>query len=78
MVRIGATLIDTDDMSVEDLTILINEFRRVRSRKQRAEELAHQLEELVKKAKEEGFTFIEKDFGYLLTGHDYTVYDEQK
>lgn len=77
MVRIGPTLIDTDSMSVDDLTILIDEFRRIRTRKRRAEELAHQLEELIRDAKEEGFTFIEKDFGYLLTGKDYTVYDEQ-
>lgn len=78
MVRIGATLIDTDSMSTDELTILIDEFRRIRARKRRAEELANQLEELVKDAKEEGFTFIEKDFGYLLTGSDYVVYDEQK
>ncbi len=78
MVRIGATLIDTDSMSIDELTILIDEFRRIRARKRRAEELANQLEELVKDAKEEGFTFIEKDFGYLLTGSDYIVYDEQK
>ncbi len=78
MVRIGATLIDTDSMSIDELTVLIDEFRRIRARKRRAEELANQLEELVKDAKEEGFTFIEKDFGYLLTGSDYVVYDEQK
>lgn len=78
MVRIGATLIDTDSMSTDELTILIDEFRRIRARKRRAEELTNQLEELVKDAKEEGFTFIEKDFGYLLTGSDYIVYDEQK
>lgn len=77
MVRIGATLIDTDSMSADDLTVLIDEFRRIRARKRRAEELASELEELVKEAKEEGFTFIEKDFGYLLTGSDYTVYDER-
>lgn len=78
MVRIGPTLIDTDSMSIDDLTVLIGEFRRIRARKQRAEELANQLKELVKDAKEEGFTFIEKDYGCLLTGSDYVVYDEQK
>lgn len=78
MVRIGPTVIDTDCMSVDDLTILIDEFRRIRTRKRRAEELAHQLEELVKDAKEEGFTFFEKDSGYLLADQNYEVYDEQE
>ena len=77
MVRIGATLIDTDSMSADDLTVLIAEFRRIRARKLRAEELASQMEELIKDAKEEGFAFIVKDFGYVLTSTDYTVYDER-
>lgn len=78
MVRIGPTVIDTDSMSIEDLDILIKEFRRIRARRQRAASLAKQLEELVATAKEEGFTFIETDFNWFLTGQNYGVYDERE
>lgn len=78
MVRIGPTLIDTDSLGVEDLDILIKELRRIRARRVRAASLAKQMEELVATAKEEGFTFIEKDFGHFLTGKDYVVYDDKE
>ena len=34
--RIGRTIIDTDNMSVEDMDVIINELRAIRSRKRKA------------------------------------------
>lgn len=75
--RIGSAIIDTDIMKVEDLDILINELFVIRARKVKAAELLGRLNQLLADAKEDGFTFIDKDFGDVLIGTDFTVYDER-
>lgn len=75
--RIGRTIIDTDNMSVEDMDVIINELRAIRSRKRKAEELKNRMVELIADAKENGFTFIDKDFGQVWSGNDVELYDEQ-
>lgn len=76
--RIGRIMIDTDNMSVEELQTLEHEFHKIRRRKERAESFSHRLNELIAEAKAEGFTFIDKDFGQVIMGNDFTVFDEQK
>ena len=75
--RIGRTMIDTDSMSIEDMDIIIKELRSIRARKVKAEELVRRMNELIADAKAEGFTFLDKDFGNVLMGTDFTVFDEQ-
>ena len=75
--RIGRTVIDTDNMSAEDLNVIINELRAIRTRKLKAEELKNQMRELIANAKESGFTFIDKDFGQVWSGNDVELYDER-
>jgi hypothetical protein len=70
-------MIDTDNMSIEDMDIIIKELRSIRARKVKAEELVRRMNELIADAKAEGFTFIDKDFGNVLMGTDFTVFDEQ-
>ena len=74
--RIGRTIIDTDNMSIEDMDTIIREMRAIRSRKLKAEELKNRMLELIADAKENGFTFIDKDFGQVWTGNDVELYDE--
>ncbi len=75
--RIGRTIIDTDNMSIEDMETVIRELRAIRARKLKAEELKTRMLELIADAKENGFTFIDKDFGQVWTGNDVELYDER-
>lgn len=75
--RIGRTVIDTDNMSIQDMDVIIKELRSIRARKLKAEELKNRMLELIADAKENGFTFIDKDFGQVWTGNDVELYDEQ-
>lgn len=74
--RIGRFIIDTDNMSIEELKILEQEFHKIRRRKELAESFKDRFKELVAEAKAEGFTFVDKDFGQIIVGNDFTVYDE--
>ena len=75
--RIGRTIIDTDSMSVEDLSVIIRELRDIRARKLKAEQLKHDMLALIADAKENGFTFIDKDFGQVWACNDFELYDER-
>lgn len=75
--RIGRIIIDTDNMSIEEMEDIIREMRKIRARKLKAEELKNRMLELIADAKENGFTFIDKDFGQVWTGNDVELYDEQ-
>jgi hypothetical protein len=75
--RIGRMIIDTDNMSIEDMDTIIREMRAIRARKLKAEELITRMKELITDAKENGFTFIDKDFGQVWTCNDVELYDEQ-
>lgn len=75
--RIGRMMIDTDNMSIEDMDTIIKELRVIRARKLKAEELKTRMLELIADAKENGFTFIDKDFGQVWTGNDVDLYDER-
>lgn len=75
--RIGRMMIDTDNLSIEDMDTIIKELRAIRARKLKAEELKTRMFELIADAKENGFTFIDKDFGQVWTGNDVELYDER-
>ena len=75
--RIGRVMIDTDDMSVEELDMLIEELTHIKVRKERAESLRKQMNRLIEKAKNEGFTFIDKDYGFVREVDDSIVFDEK-
>ena len=75
--RIGRMVIDTDNMSIEDMETVIRELRAIRARKLKAEELKTRMLELIADAKENGLTFIDKDFGQVWTGNDVELYDER-
>ena len=75
--RIGRMTIDTDNMSIEDIDTIICEMRSILARKLKAEELKNRMLELIADAKENGFTFIDKDFGQVWTGNDVELYDER-
>jgi len=71
--RIGRTIIDTDNMTIEELTIIINELCKIRSRKKTAKQLNERMISLLNDAKSAGFTFIDKDYGNVITTNDLTM-----
>ena len=75
--RIVRTIIDTREWSVEDYDVIIRDLRKERARKAKAEELKSRMTDLLNEAKEEGFDFIDKDFGNVLTPTDFELYDNQ-
>lgn len=75
--RIGRIIIDTDNLSVDDLDVIIRELRAVRARKLKAEELKSRMVELITDAKKNDFTFVDKDFGQVWTENDVELYDER-
>ena len=74
--RIGRIMIDTDNMTTDELSIIIRELREIRARKLKAEEMTSRMKDLLAEAKEAGFTFIDKDFGQVWTPNDVGIYDE--
>lgn len=75
--RVGKIMIDTDSMSVEELTALIVEFRKIRARKQTELDLKTRMNNLILEAKENGFTFIDNTCGFVREVDDFTMYDER-
>ena len=75
--RIGRIIIDTDNMTIEELTTLINDLREVRKRKLEKANYEHNLNALLANAKEDGFIFIDKDFGFVCQPNDFEIKDER-
>lgn len=75
--RIGKIMIDTDNMSDEELTTIINNLRAIRSRKREESILRKHMNDLILEAKEKGFTFIDNACGFVREVDDFTLYDER-
>ena len=75
--RIGKIMIDTDNMSDEELTTIINNLRAIRTRKREEAILRKDMNDLILKAKEKDFTFIDKACGFVREVDDFTLYDER-
>lgn len=75
--RIGKIVIDTDDMTVDELTTIIVELRKIRTRKQRKEELQEKMNSLISEAQQEGFLFIDNTCGFVREPDDFNIMDER-
>jgi hypothetical protein len=75
--RIGKIMIDTDNMSDEELTTIINNLRAIRTRKREEAILRKDMNDLILKAKDNGFTFIDNACGFVREVDDFTLYDER-
>lgn len=75
--RIGRTIIDTDNMSIEELHVLEREIRSLRKRREEAESFKARMTSLLEEAREAGFDFIDKDFGNVIRPDDVALYDNQ-
>ena len=75
--RIGRTIIDTDNMSISECTDLINALIAIQRRKLQAEELNNRMNTLLADAKENNFIFINDYTGQVLPQEYIKVIDEQ-
>lgn len=75
--RIGKFVIDTDDMTVDELTTIIVELRKIRTRKLRKEELQEKMNNLIAEAQEDGFLFIDNTCGFVREPNDFDIMDER-
>ena len=75
--RIGRTIIDTRNWSVEDYDVIIRDLRKERARKGKADELKLRMETLLNEAKENNFDFIDKDFGNVIRPADIELIDNE-
>lgn len=75
--RIGRVIIDTDNMSDEEMTTIINELRAIRTRKREEAMLRKRMNDLILEAKEQGFTFIDNTCGFVREVNDFNLYDER-
>lgn len=75
--RIGRTIIDTDNMSADELATIMRELRDIRARKLKADELNNRMNELLAEAKENNFIFINDYTGQVLPQEYIKVIDEQ-
>ena len=75
--RIGRTIIDTDNMSISECTDLINALIAIQRRKLKAEELNKRMNTLLTEAKENNFIFINDYTGQVLPQEYIKVIDDQ-
>lgn len=75
--RIGKTMIDTDNMTKDEIGSLIEALEEVHARKTRAESFRNQMNHVIERAKAEGFTFIDKDYGFVREVNDFVLFDEK-
>lgn len=75
MIRIGSTIIDTDNLTAEDCSTIIRELRAIKDRKLKAEELKNKMTDLLEEVNEAGFVFIDKDLGHIIRAQDMELFD---
>ena len=75
--RIGKIIIDTDSMTADELQVIIKELRHIRERKISMENYTMEMNSIIARAKEEGFIFVDKNFGYIREVDDFEVCDER-
>lgn len=75
--RIGRVMLDTANMTPEDITVLIDELRKIRKRKQEAESLKQRLRELLADAEAANFSFVDTGSGMVLDNNTFELYDNE-
>ena len=74
--RIGSVIIDTDNMRIEDVDVLIKELKQIRERKGEARGYKHRLGAMLESMQDDNFTFCNKHTGEVLNVNDWVVYDQ--
>ena len=74
--RIGNVIIDTDNMTYDEVQAIMTELRGIRDRKGKARDCKIRLQNAIEVSKENGFTYCNQYTGEILKADDWDVYDE--
>ena len=77
MMRIGKMVLDTDNLSVADITTIITELKKVRECKQEARAFGQNFQAMLNNMKDQGYTFCNKHTGEVLNAGDWLVFCEE-
>ena len=75
--RIGANIIDTDNMTADELSLLINELRKIRKRKELGEQFQNAMKAVLSDMADNGFCFIDRQLGFVIEAKDLELIDSQ-
>ena len=75
--RIGPTVIDTENMTVEEVEILYQQIRTIYIRKKNARSCKCNLKDVIKRARDDGYVFCSNTTGEVFNPDDWDVYDEK-
>lgn len=75
--RIGKTILDLENLTEDDLTEVIKEAKRLRSRKADSRNLHKGLVAILEDAKELNFAICSKYTGEVLEADDWVIYDNE-
>ncbi len=73
--KVRNLIMDTSDLSIEEMDTLIKELKRACARKVKAQERHEDLCSLVGTMREENMVFCSKHTGEILNPNDWVVYD---
>lgn len=75
--RIGKTMLDLENLTEDDLTEVIKEAKRLRSRKCDARNLREGFTDMLNGAKERSLAICNKYTGEVLKADDWVIYDNE-
>lgn len=74
--RIGNIILDTDNMTYEEVDILVKELRDIRKRKGEARDCMNRMKYAVEESSNHGFRYVNRYTGEIFNEKDWDVYDE--
>lgn len=75
--RIGPIVIDTDNMTIEEMENMFREVSRILDRKKGARHCKEGLKDAVAEAKKHQYAFCNRYTGEVFNPNDWDVYDEK-
>lgn len=75
--RIGKMVLDTDNLSIGDITTIITELKKVQKCKQYARDFGQNFQAMLENMKDQGYRFTNKHTGEILNAEDWLVYCEE-
>ena len=75
--RVGNIALDTDNLTVNELTTIITELRKVRDCKKEAVAIGRNFQDMMNHIREQGYNFCNKNTGEILNEVDWAVYCEE-
>lgn len=75
--KIGNIVLDTDNLTVDELSEIITKLRKVRDCKKEAVAIGHNLQDMMNRTREKGYLFCNKSTGEVLNETDWVVFCEE-